>query len=179
MVTGQPYFSADPALVSLRHQARRLLAQYRQTDPADQSERFRLLKELLGGVGQAVEIEPPFFCDYGRNIYLGEKFYANFNCVILDPAEVRIGNHVMLGPGVHIYTADHPLDPVERSSGYEAAKPVWIGDHVWIGGGAIIQPGVNIGKNTTIGAGSVVTKDIPANVVAAGVPCRVIRELPS
>jgi maltose O-acetyltransferase len=155
-----------------------LLAQYRNTDPTEIDTRYALLGELLGGVGKSVEIEPPFFCDYGSNIYLGENFYANFNCVILDPAEVRIGDNVFLGPGVHLYTAYHPLDPTERNSGYESAKPIWIGNSVWIGGGAIIQPGVRIGENVTIGAGSVVTRDIPSNVVAAGVPCRVIRELP-
>ncbi|MCE3236277.1 MAG: maltose transacetylase [Vampirovibrio sp.] len=177
MLAGQPYRSVDAGLVTLRHRARRLLAQYRDTDPADANKRYTLLQELFGKIGQAVEIEPPFFCDYGSNIYLGENFYANFNCVILDPAEVRIGSNVFLAPGVHIYTAYHPLNPTERNSGYESAAPVWIGDNVWIGGGAIIQPGVRIGENTTIGAGSVVTKDIPANVVAAGVPCRVLRAL--
>lgn len=177
MVAGQPYRSADAELVALRHQARRLLARYQDTDPADTNKRYALLKELLGNVGKAVEIEPPFFCDYGSNISLGENFYANFNCVILDPAAVTIGNNVFMGPGVHIYTAYHPVNPEERNSGYESASPITIGDNVWIGGGVIIQPGVRIGENTTIGAGSIVTKNIPANVVAAGVPCRVIRAL--
>lgn len=177
MLAGQPYRSADAALLAARHQARRVLAQYQATDPADREKRYAILETLLGKVGKAIEIEPPFSCDYGSNIYLGENFYANFNCVILDPAEVRLGDNVFLGPGVHIYTASHPLEPKERNSGYETALPVTIGDNVWLGGGAIILPGVTIGANTTIGAGSVVTKDIPANVVAAGVPCRVIRKL--
>jgi maltose O-acetyltransferase len=177
MLAGRPYRSADPDLVAARHAARRILARYQQTDPAAREERAEILKTLFGSLGANVEIEPPFSCDYGSQIHIGENFYANFNCVILDPAEVRIGNNVFLGPGVHIYTAYHPLDPYERNSGYEAAKPVIIRDNVWLGGGVIVQPGVTVGSNTTIGAGSVVTKDIPANVVAAGVPCRVLREL--
>jgi maltose O-acetyltransferase len=179
MLAGRPYRSADPDLVAARHEALRILARYQQTDPAARAERVEILKTLFGSLGANVEIEPPFFCDYGSQIHIGENFYANFNCVILDPTEVRIGHNVFLGPGVHIYTATHPLDPQERNSGYEAARPVRIGDNVWLGGGVIIQPGVTIGSNTTIGAGSVVTKDIPTNIVAAGVPCRVLRELPA
>jgi maltose O-acetyltransferase len=178
MLAGELYLSGDAELVTMRHHARRLLANYRNTDPADADGRFAILHDLFGQVSRAVEIEPPFYCDYGRNIYLGSHFYANFNCVILDPAEVRIGDYVFFAPGVQVYTAYHPLLPEERNSGYELASPVTIGNNVWVGGGAIIQPGVTIGDNTTIGAGSVVTKNIPANVVAAGVPCRVLRELP-
>ena len=132
---------------------------------------------MLGEKGEGVYIEPPFYCDYGSNIFLGNKVYMNFNCVILDCNIVRIGDGTMLGPAVQIYAATHPLDAAQRAAGPELAYPVTIGRDVWIGGGAIIGPGVTIGDNTTIGAGSVVVKDIPANVFAAGNPCKAIRQL--
>ncbi|MBC7541494.1 MAG: sugar O-acetyltransferase, partial [Candidatus Sericytochromatia bacterium] len=137
----------------------------------------RLLQDLFGHVGARIEIEPPFRCEYGSNISLGDGVYMNFDCVILDCAAVRLGNNVACGPGVHIYAATHPLTADIRVQGPELAKPVTIGNNVWIGGRAIICPGVTIGDNTTIGAGSVVTRDVPANVLAAGNPCRVVREL--
>jgi maltose O-acetyltransferase len=177
MLAGELYQAYDAELVAERKRARRLMRLFNQTTEEEMAERERLLRELFGGVGGRIEIEPLFQCDYGSHIYVGDGFYMNFGGVILDCAEVRIGKNVMCGPGVHIYAASHPLEAAERIKGPELAKPVTIGDNVWIGGGAIICPGVAIGDNTTIGAGSVVTKDIPANVFAGGNPCRVIREL--
>lgn len=177
MLAGEPYMASDAGLVAERRHARLLLREY-NLSAADETERRRaILSELLGGAGHPIEIEPPFFCDYGYNITVGGGFYANFGCVILDCAPVRIGVRVLLGPGAHIYTATHSLDPAERRAGLEYALPVSVGDDVWIGGGAIIAPGVSIGEGTTIGAGSMVTKSVPPGVLAAGNPCRVIREL--
>ena len=179
MLAGELYSAADPELVAERKRARRLTRLYNQTTEEETAEREELLRELLGSVGGRIEIEPPFRCDYGSNIDAWDGVYMNFDCVILDCAPVRIGENVACGPGVHIYAATHPLEAEERIKGPELAKPVTIGNNVWIGGGAIISPGVSIGDNSTIGAGSVVTRDIPANVFAAGNPCRVIRELAS
>jgi maltose O-acetyltransferase len=177
MLAGELYLAADPELVAARQRARRLTRLYNATTEEEAEERDRLLRELLGAVGTGAFIEPPFHCDYGSEIFAGERFYANFGCVILDCAPVRIGNDVQLGPSVQIYAATHPLDAAARAAGPELAAPVTLGDRVWIGGGAILCPGVTVGENTTIGAGSVVTRDLPANVLAAGNPCRVIRTL--
>lgn len=177
MIAGELYMANDPELVELRRQARRLLRLYNQATEDETDERVALLKQLLGTAGEQVWLEPPFYCDYGFNIHAGNGFYMNFDCVILDVAPVHIGQNVMCGPKVQILTATHPLTAAERIAGPEFAKPIRIGDNVWIGAGAIICPGVTIGDNTTIGAGSVVTKDLPPNVLAGGNPCRVIREL--
>lgn len=177
MMAGELYLAADPELVKLRDRARQITRAYNSTIETERDMRRTLLNRLLGQMPPKLEIEPPFRCDYGTNIYIGQNFYANFGVIMLDCAEIRIGENVMLAPNVQIYTAYHPLDAQVRISGLEAASPITIGDNVWIGGGSIVLPGVTIGDNTTIGAGSVVTKDIPANVVAAGNPCRVIREL--
>lgn len=177
MLAGEPYLAADPELVAERKRARRLTRRYNATTEEETVEREALLHELFGSVGARVEIEPPFRCDYGSNIHAGDGLYMNFDCVILDCAPVRIGSNVMFGPGVHIYAASHPLEAGERLKGVESALPVTIGNNVWIGGKAVIRPGVTIGDNTTIGTGSVVTRDLPPNVLAAGNPCRVIREL--
>jgi maltose O-acetyltransferase len=177
MLAGELYTASDPELVALRIRARALLRLYNCSEPAEGQRRLELLRELLGAVGQTVEIEPPFFCDYGTQIRAGEGLYLNTNCVILDCAPVAIGTNVMIAPGVHIYTATHPTDPALRRAGLELAAPVTIGDNVWIGGGAIVCPGVTIGENTTIGAGSVVVNNIPAGAIAAGNPCRVLRPL--
>ncbi|MCE8002899.1 sugar O-acetyltransferase [Billgrantia ethanolica] len=177
MLAGELYDPRDPQLLRERHRARLLTKAFNDTSDAQGKERKRLLSELFGAMGKGTFIEPPFHCDYGGNITLGEKVFFNFNCVILDVAEVTIGNHTMFGPGVQVYTATHPLDAEERRSGLEAAKPITIGDDVWIGGGAILCPGVTIGARSVIGAGSVVTKDIPEDVFAAGNPCRVVRPL--
>lgn len=177
MLAGEPYFSSDPELVAARLSCRKILARFNHSDPADLDGRFAMLRELFGAVGEESYIEPPFHCDYGVNIRVGKGFFANFQCVVLDCAEVDIGDEVFFGPGVHIYTATHPLDPEERCAGVEFARPVRIGARAWLGGGVIVLPGVTIGAGTTIGAGSVVTRDIPAGVLAQGNPCRVVRAL--
>ncbi len=176
MLSGELYRACDEELVQDRIKARFLIAQYNATTPIETDKRKDILNQLLHAKNN-VSIEPPFYCDYGYNIEIGENFFANFLCVILDVNKVRIGDNVMFGPNVQIYTATHPLDAKERIKGPELAKPITIGDNVWIGGGVIICPGVIIGNNTTIGAGSVVTKSIPDNVFAAGNPCKVVKEL--
>ncbi len=177
MLAGELYNALDPQLVNERRQARELIRAFNATAPDEGSKRKHLLIELLGSVGGAIGIEQPFYCDYGYNIHLGEAVYFNFNCVVLDVMRVEIGSHSMFGPNVQIYTATHPLDAVERRSGLEFAKPIKIGCDVWVGGSAVINPGVIIGDRSVIGAGSVVVKDIPADVFAAGNPCKVIRYL--
>lgn len=165
-----------PELVAARKRAKQLCQQLNALRADQTKARKAIYQELFGQVSNAY-IEPNFFCDYGSNIFLGEKFYANHNCIILDCAEVRIGDRVMFGPNVQIYATTHPLDPVERATGKEFSAAVTIGDDCWIGGGAIILAGVNIGKGSVIGAGSLVNKDIPEGMVAAGNPCRVIKSV--
>lgn len=177
MLAGEMYLAADPELVGMRRRARRLTRAFNSTTEEEMERRGELLRELFGAIGPGSEIEPLFQCDYGTNIRAGERLYMNFGCVILDCALVEIGNRCMFAPGVHIYAATHPIDPVERASGRELARPVKIGNDVWVGGGAIICPGVTIGDGAVIGAGSVVTKDVPGRVVAVGNPCRVVREV--
>lgn len=177
MLTGELYDPRDDQLLRERRRARMLSKAFNDSSDDQGKERKRLLSELFGNMGKGTFIEPPFFCDYGGNIHLGDRVFFNFNCVILDVAQVTIGSHVMFGPSVQVYTATHPLDADQRRSGLESAKPITIGDDVWIGGGAILCPGVTIGARSVIGAGSVVTKDIPTDVFAAGNPCRVIRPL--
>ena len=177
MLAGEPYLASDPGLVEERRKARRLTRLYNATTEDEAGRRREILEELLGTLGERCEIEPPFRCDYGSLIRLGDNFYANFDCVILDCNVVTIGRDVKFGPGVHIYAATHPVDPVERASGREMGLPVTIGDGVWVGGSSIILPGVTIGDGSTIASGSVVAKSIPPRVVAAGVPCRVVRHL--
>lgn len=177
MLAGELYRATDDELVSKRNAARRLMDAYNATTVDEPEMRGALLKRLFGRVGTPVEIEPPFYCDYGHNIYAGAGLYMNFGCVVLDCNEVRIGDKVLFGPYVQVYTAYHPTDPLMRKSGLELAAPITMGNNVWIGGGAIICGGVTIGDNTTIGAGSVVLKNIPSGVVAAGNPCRVIKRL--
>lgn len=167
----------DAELLKERENAKEVLFEYNRLRPSQQEERSRLLKQLLGKTGKELIIEPPFACDYGYNIEVGENFYANVNLVILDGAKVSIGDNVFLAPTVGIYTAGHPLDVAQRNRGLEYAYPVTIGNNVWIGAGAHILPGVKIGDNTVIGAGSVVTKDIPSGVLAVGNPCRVVRRI--
>ena len=176
MVAGELYDPLDPELVADRTRARDLCQALNQTREADEEERRRLLVELFGAGGGDVWMQPPFFCDYGRNIFLGRRVFFNFNCVVLDVCPVRIGDFTLFGPAVQIYTATHPFDPELRRS-REFAKPIEIGGDVWVGGAAIICPGVRIGSKSVIGAGSVVTRDIPEGVFAAGNPCRVIRTL--
>lgn len=176
MVTGQLYDPHDPDIVQARTQARDLLQNLNATREADEQERRRILQQLFGKGGDTVWMQPPFFCDYGVNIALGERVYFNFNCVVLDVAPVTVGSFSLFGPNVQIYTATHPFDARLRRT-QEFGKPVEIGSDVWVGGGAIICPGVRIGSRTVIGAGSVVTRDVPDGVLAAGNPCRVIREI--
>lgn len=177
MLAGEFYTASDPELVALRQNARRLTRLYNATTEEEPQRRAELLAELLGKSGKNVFIEPTFRCDYGCNILAGENFYANFDCIILDVATVTIGDNVKFGPRVCVYTAGHPTDAQTRNALLEFGKPVNIGNNVWIGGSAVILPGVTIGDNTVIGAGAVVAKDIPANVVAVGNPCRVVREV--
>ncbi|MBZ4372442.1 sugar O-acetyltransferase [Corallococcus sp. AS-1-6] len=177
MLAGELYSATDPQLVAERIRARKLLRAYNQSTEDALPLRESLLAELLGKVGAGTWIEPPFLCDYGEHIRLGERVFMNFNCVILDCNTVTIGDDVSFGPGVQVYAATHPLDPDERIKGPELGRAITIGAKVWIGGGSIICPGVTIGEGTTIGAGSVVTRDIPPYVFAAGNPCRVIRNL--
>ncbi|MGL4269029.1 MAG: sugar O-acetyltransferase [Plesiomonas sp.] len=177
MLSGALYDPADPLLVARRAQARALTFTFNQCTPADRVERTRLLKVLFGSCGTQIHIEPSFQCDYGCNIHVGENFYVNYHCVILDVAEVRIGDNCMLGPQVGIYTATHPLDPDERNSGRELGKTVVMGDNCWIGGHAVINPGVTLGNNVVVASGAVVTKSFPDNVVIGGNPARIIKLL--
>jgi len=175
MITGQFYDSRDPELVAGRALARRLTEALNALPMSEGQQRLAILNTLLGNHGKSFFIESRFQCDYGYNIFLGENFYANFDCLFLDDAPIRFGRNVMLAPGVHIYTASHQLVAEERNSGLEFAEPVTIGDNVWIGGRVVINPGVTIGDGAVIGSGSVVTRSVPDNVFAAGNPCRVIR----
>jgi maltose O-acetyltransferase len=176
MLSGELYDPLDGELVSARERARDLCQALNATREVEQDARRRLLSELLGAGGETAWIQPPFFCDYGSNIELGERVFFNFNCVVLDVCRVRIGAFTLFGPAVQIYTPMHPLN-AELRRRQEYGKPVEIGSDVWVGGGALILPGVRIGSRAVIGAGSVVTRDIPDGVFAAGNPCRVIREI--
>ena len=168
MLAGELYDALDPELVEARKHARLLLARYNAT--GDQA----TLTALFGRLADDAIVEAPFHCDYGFNISVGTRFYANVNCVFLDCAPIEIGDHVLLGPGVHLYTATHPFDSAERRRGLELAKPIWVGDDAWLGGGAIVLPGVTIGARVVVGAGSVVTRDVPADARVAGNPARPI-----
>ena len=167
----------DPELLQARGVAKDLCMDYNSLRSTQQTERLALLRTLLAACGEDTYIEPPFFVDYGSNIRVGKAFYANHNLVILDGAPVTFGDHVFIGPNCCFSTAGHPLDTAQRNAGLEYAKPITVGNNVWIGMGVQILPGVTIGDNTVIGAGSVVNKDIPAGVLAVGVPCRPIREI--
>jgi maltose O-acetyltransferase len=176
MLAGELYDPLDPELVGARARARDLCQALNGTREAEQDERRRMLTDLFGRGGDTVWMQPPFFCDYGTNIELGERVFFNYNCVVLDVCPVRIGSFTLFGPAVQIYTPMHPMNAQQRRE-KEFGKPVDIGSDVWVGGGALILPGVRIGSGAVIGAGSVVTRDVPAGVFAAGNPCRVIREI--
>lgn len=177
MLAGERYDASDPELVAARERANALTQQYNQTDPGDTDARQHLIEDLFGSAGEDCHVEPPFRCDYGENIHVGDGFYANFDCVMLDVCRIDIGDDCLLGPSVHIYTATHPLDPAERRSGVEYGEPVSIGDNVWIGGQAVINPGVSISDNAVVGSGAVVIDDVPAGVVVQGNPASVVREI--
>jgi maltose O-acetyltransferase len=177
MLAGELYLALDPELANERKHCRTKIHGYNNTLPEQFAERAAILRELLGAVHKSAYIEPPFRCDYGYNIHVGKGFYANFDCVLLDVNPITIGDRVLLGPGVHIYTATHPVDPETRRSFKELGRPITIEDDVWIGGRAILCPGVTIGEGAVIGAGSVVTKDVPPRTLAAGNPCRKIRAI--
>ena len=176
MLAGELYDPFDPELSQARDRARNLCQDLNATREQDHEARRAILKDLFGQGGDSVWMQPPFFCDYGSNIRLGERVFFNFNCVVLDVCQVTIGDFTLFGPTVQIYTATHPMNAELRRQ-QEFGKPIAIGSDVWVGGGAIFCPGVTVGSKTVIGAGSVVTKDIPDGVFAAGNPCRVIREL--
>ena len=177
MIAGEPYMASGDELFKERQHAKVELQKFNNMDPTKIKARNQIIKNLFGKTTTLLYIEPPFYCDYGYNIEVGDNFYSNYNLTILDCAKVKIGDNVMIAPNVSIFTAGHPVDPILRVEGWEYAQPIEIGDNVWIGGNTVINPGVKIGANTVIGSGSVVTKDIPENVVAAGNPCRVIREI--
>jgi maltose O-acetyltransferase len=177
MLAGELYDAGAPDLARDRQRARLLVAAYNVTDADAVEERRRLVAELLGHAGEGVWIEPPFRCDYGWNVTLEDGVFLNFNCVVLDCAPVSVGAQTQIGPGVHLCAATHPVDPVERATGREYALPIAVGRNVWIGAGAIVGPGVTIGDDAVVGAGSLVIRDVPSRVLAAGNPCRVIREL--
>jgi maltose O-acetyltransferase len=174
MLAGKLYDPLDPDLAQARTRCRKLCQALNASAPDAAMERERLLADLFGAATD-VWLEPPFHCDYGTNIVVGRKVFFNFNCVVLDVMPVKIGSHTLIGPAVHIYTAMHPLDAIQRRNGLEYARPVTIGADVWIGGGAIVCPGVTVGDRAIVGAGSVVTTDVPADAFVAGNPARLIR----
>src|SRR3954464_13208319 len=176
MLAGERYDPLDPELVRARERARDLCQDLNATREKDQETRRSILKQLFGRGGESVWMQPPFFCDYGSNILLGEGVFFNFHCVVLDVCVVKVGDFTLFGPAVQIYTATHPLN-AELRRRQEFAKPIDIGSDVWVGGASILCPGVKIGSKSVIGAGSVVTRDIPEDVFAAGNPCRVIRDI--
>ncbi len=177
MIAGELYNPLDPQLIGDRLKARMLLKQLNDLPENEEQQRRKVLKELIPNAAYDLWLQPPFYCDYGYNLIIGEKVFFNFNCVVLDVCLVVIGSRTLIGPNVQIYTATHPLNHVERASGLELAKPITVGEDVWLGGSAVLCPGISIGDRSVIGAGSVVTKPIPADVFAAGNPCRVIRAL--
>ena len=177
MLAGAPYRADEGVLPAEREACARLLFEYNHLPPDRWDERDALIRSILGKVGAGAEVNPPFRCDYGKNIEVGDKFYANYNLCVLDVAKVSFGDNCLIGPNVTIATAGHPVHPAPRREGWEWGLPITVGDDVWIGAGAVILPGVTIGADSVIGAGSVVTRSIPAGVVALGNPCRVVREI--
>lgn len=176
MLAGEGYVASDPELVAERRRAQEVLHRFNAAAPEAWDDAAALLAGLFGALGEGTVVMPPFRCDYGYNVRIGANGFLNYGCVFLDCCPITIGDHLQMGPGVQLYTATHPLDPGLRRS-VESALPITIGNDVWIGGGAILLPGVRVGDNTVVGAGSVVTRDLPANVLAAGNPCRVLRAI--
>lgn len=177
MLTNKLYLADSEELLMERKHANELMFKFNNCNPNDEIRKKSLLKKLIPNIGKNYRIKQPFFCDYGYNIYIGDNFFANYNCTILDVASVTIGNNVKLAPNVSILTAAHPIDPIIRNTNYEFGININIGNNVWIGGNTVILPGVKIGNNCVIGAGSVVTKNIPSDAIAVGNPCKVIRFL--
>jgi maltose O-acetyltransferase len=177
MLRGELYIADDPELAADHARAQELLERYNATRHTEQDERDRLLRQLLGEVGDGVVVKPPFRCDYGSQISIGARTFVNYGCVILDVVPVRIGAHCQIATNVQLLAATHPVDPEPRREGWEYGEPITIGDNVWLGGGAIVCPGVTIGDDTVVGAGAVVTRDLPSRVVAVGNPARVLRPL--
>jgi maltose O-acetyltransferase len=175
MLNGVDYIANDATLIKEREYAKSLCMEFNNTINKD--DRSNIIKKLFNKVGDNIWMEPTFFCDYGYNISVGDNFYANHNLVMLDVCKITIGNNVFIGPNVGIYTAGHPIDVTTRNSGLESGRGITIGDNVWLGGNVVILPGVTIGSDTVIGAGSVVTRDIPSNVVAVGNPCHVLKDI--
>lgn len=175
MLEGKLYNSFDPSCLSKRQLCLESLYEYNNLLPNDKEKQDKLIRKILGSAGKNIEVLPPIHLDYGINISIGDNFFSNYNLTILDVCKVKIGNNVLIGPNVAIYTPLHPIDPAERLKGLEYGKPVTIEDNVWIGGSVVVLPGVTIGKGSVVGAGSVVTHDIESGVVAAGNPCKVIR----
>lgn len=175
MLSGDIYDPGDEILSDMRLKARNLTFKYNQTTRTDKDERIKILGELFGSIEGIIKIEPSFNCDYGQNISVGDNFYVNFGCVILDCAEVKFGSNCLIGPQVGIYTACHPINPIERNRGVEFAKPIAIGNNCWIGGHATINPGVTLGNNVVVASGTVVTKSFPDNVVIGGNPARILK----
>ena len=177
MLAGALYIADDPELAADSLRAKRLTAEFNANPAAEREERQRILRELLGSIGADTTIRPPFYCDYGYQIHIGTRTFANFGLVALDVGRITIGDDVQIGPNVQLLTPTHPVDPDVRRDRWEAAEPITIGDNVWLGGGVIVLPGITIGDNTVVGAGAVVTKDLPANVVAVGNPARIVRSI--
>ncbi|MGJ9383340.1 sugar O-acetyltransferase [Salipaludibacillus sp. CF4.18] len=177
MIEGEMYFSNDPELLELRERARDWMKNFSELPIRAYKQKELMIQEFFGHAGNTPFIEAPLRCDYGFNIYVGDDFFANFNCTLLDVCRIDIGDRCMLAPNVQLYTATHPIDPVQRASGLEYGKPIKIGNDVWIGGGAIINPGIVIGNNVVVASGSVVTKNVPDNVVVGGNPAAVIRSI--
>ena len=177
MLAGLPYIPMRDGLLEMYEDCHRKLFRYNSLPPDAEEERDALLRSILGKCGKTVTIMGPFYCDYGFNIEVGERFYANYNFTVLDVARVSIGANVLCGPNVALYTAAHPLHPESRNSGYECGMPVVIGDNMWLGGNVVVNPGVRVGSNVVIGSGSVVTRDIADNMLAAGNPCRPLRPI--
>jgi maltose O-acetyltransferase len=177
MLAGDLYIADDPELAAASLRAAKLMEQFNTSDPSDPEARLAVLRELLGSLGEGAYIRPPLWCDYGYQIHVGARTFINYGAVMLDVATITIGEDVQVGPNVQFLTPTHPIEAEARLAKLEAARPITIGNNVWLGGGVIILPGVSIGENTVVGAGSVVTRDLPANVVAVGNPARVIRHL--
>jgi maltose O-acetyltransferase len=177
MLAGDLYIADDPELARESARADELMKAFNDLAPSDSAGRRRILAELLGSLGEETEIRPPFYCDYGYNIHVGARTFVNFGLVALDVAPVRIGDDVQLGPYVQLLTPTHPLEPEPRRAKWEAAEPITLEDNVWLGGGVVVCPGVTIGADTVVGAGAVVTKDLPPGVLAVGTPARIVRDL--